>query len=170
MSFTDPRAVELIEELNQEMIRAYGGGDATYVDPSQFGAPDGTFLLLTDAADGASIGCAGLRAYDVKSRRPAFLGDPSYGLGSGFDAELKRMYVRPTRRRQGHAGTLLAAIEGFARSQGYARVILETGTAQPDAVAFYEVNGYRPVEPFGHYADDAQSLCYARVLDQAAST
>ena len=59
---------------------------------------------------------------------------------------------------------LLEAVEGRARELGAARVKLETGTAQPEAMAVYERNGYYPIEPFGDYRDSPLSRCYAREL------
>jgi hypothetical protein len=41
---------------------------------------------------------------------------------------------------------------------------LETGTEQPDAMAFYERHGYRRIPNFGHYADSELSVCYERAL------
>ena len=67
-------------------------------------------------------------------------------------------------RRHGYAALLLRAIEREARARGYARVVLETGTKQPEAMAFYERQGYLPVAGFGLYAADPISRCYGRLL------
>jgi hypothetical protein len=32
-------------------------------------------------------------------------------------------------------------------------VVLETGRAQPEAIALYASSGYEPIAPFGYYAD-----------------
>jgi putative acetyltransferase len=40
----------------------------------------------------------------------------------------------------------------------------ETGTAQPDAIRFYEREGYRLIDSFGPYAGLPLSVCYARSL------
>ena len=42
--------------------------------------------------------------------------------------------------------------------------MLETGTEQPEAIALYEREGYRPTEGFGHYADEPGSRYYAKDL------
>ena len=141
--YDDPAAQELVAELNDELSQRYGGGegDATPVSPHQFAEPSGTFLVASD--DAGLIGCAGVRIH-------------------GADAELKRMFVRPSRRRQGHARRLLEAIEAYARTQGFSRVILETGTAQPEAIALYEDTGYVLIPPYGHYRDEPDCRCYAR--------
>ena len=50
------------------------------------------------------------------------------------------------------------------RALGYRRLVLETGTEQPEAIALYEREGYRPTEGFGHYADEPGSRYYAKDL------
>lgn len=137
-------AVSLIDEVQQEYVRRYGGRDSTPVDASQFAPPYGTFLVvrLGDVA----IGCAGMRRHD-----------------DGV-VEVKRMFVRSEHRRRGHARRMLVALEDWARENGYGRVVLETGAAQPEAVALYESAGYEPVEGFGHYRDSELSRSFARDL------
>jgi GNAT superfamily N-acetyltransferase len=74
------------------------------------------------------------------------------------------MYVVPAARRSGLARLMLSHLEATARTAGAEVMILETGTAQPEAMALYEAAGYRPVEPFGHYAWSPKNRCYGRVL------
>ena len=85
--YGDTLTAALIEEIQQEMTARYGGPDETPVDPAQFAAPGGAFLVAH--LDGEPIGCAGLRG------RPA------------GEVELKRMYIRPAHRRRGYARGLL---------------------------------------------------------------
>jgi GNAT superfamily N-acetyltransferase len=78
--------------------------------------------------------------------------------------EIKRMFVRSAHRRRGHARSLLRALEDRARASGYRRVILETGLAQPEAIALYASEGYQPIDGFGHYKDAAMSRSFAKDL------
>ena len=41
-------------------------------------------------------------------------------------------------------------------------MILETGTAQPEAMALYESAGYTPIASFGHYRESPENRCYGR--------
>jgi GNAT superfamily N-acetyltransferase len=88
-------------------------------------------------------------------------------LGSSRPAEVKRMYVEPSARRQGLARLMLAHLEATARAAGAEVMVMETGTAQPEAMALYLAAGYELIEPFGHYAWSPQNRCYGRVLGDA---
>lgn len=135
----DPVAVRLIEAMGAEMQVRYGDGGLSPAQPQQFLAP-GTFLLAE--LDGIAVGCGGVR--------------PS----GGDAAEIKRMYVDPAARGRGIARGLLRALVAHARARGLTRLLLETGTAQPEAISLYESEGWTPVPPFGHYADDPRTRCY----------
>lgn len=143
-SVESAEARQLVAEVQQEYVRRYGGRDSTPVDPAEFAPPDGTFLLARVGR--TAIGCAGLRRH-----------------GDGV-AEMKRMYVRPEHRGRGHARGMLAALEEWACSRGYTRVVLETGAAQPEAIALYTSSGYHPIDGFGHYRDSELSRSFARDL------
>ena len=74
------------------------------------------------------------------------------------------MYVVPAARREGLARLMLAHLEATARTAGAEVMIMETGTAQPEAMALYLAAGYEPIEPFGHYRDAPRNRCYGRRL------
>ncbi len=134
----------MVAEAMADLAQRYGGsGDRTPVDPAQFRPPAGDFLVAY--LDGVPVGCAGWRT-------------------RGFDAELKRMYTTPFVRNQGIATAVLAAVQESARRCGKARVILETGGAQPEAIAMYEKLGYTRIENFGHYRDSPGVRSYALAL------
>jgi GNAT superfamily N-acetyltransferase len=78
------------------------------------------------------------------------------------------MYAEPVARGTGAAVAVLRGLETEARALGVHRLVLETGTAQPDAVRFYEREGYVPIPQYGHYIGSAVSLCYARDLGVGA--
>ena len=74
------------------------------------------------------------------------------------------MYIRSTFRGRGWARELLALVEDEARALGMTRLILETGLAQPEAMSLYESSGYALIPGFGHYRDEPDNRCYAKVL------
>ena len=143
--YTDPDAQSLIAELNADMTVRYGGPDATPVAPAEFAPPRGAFVVVTD--ENGLIGCGGLRDH-----------------GDG-DVELKRMYVRAARRREGHAARLLTYLEQRSCDAGFKRVVLETGDPQYEAIAFYERCGYVVIPGFGYYRDEPSCRCYGKRLD-----
>jgi ribosomal protein S18 acetylase RimI-like enzyme len=74
------------------------------------------------------------------------------------------MYVAPGARRRGHARTVLAHLEATAREAGADVMVLETGTAQPEAIRMYLEAGYEPIDKFGHYAWSPKSRCFGKRL------
>jgi GNAT superfamily N-acetyltransferase len=62
------------------------------------------------------------------------------------------------------ARAVLRGLEAAAAGLGLSELKLETGTAQPDAIRFYEREGYRLIDNFGPYAGEPLSVCYARPL------
>jgi GNAT superfamily N-acetyltransferase len=140
--YDDPDASKLISEVQQEYVVRYGGPDGTPVDPAEFIPPAGLFLV--GYTDGTPVACGGWRSHGV----PADTGA----------AEIKRMYVTPAARHRGLARQLLAELERTAAAAGHDRIILETGSAQPEAIALYRSSGYTPIAPFGHYAGSTGSV------------
>jgi GNAT superfamily N-acetyltransferase len=108
---------------------------------------------VIDAGGEEPVACGGWRARDG--------GDPVLLPG---DAEIKRMYVRETHRGRGFARAVLAELERSAAASGRLRVVLETGTAQPEAIALYASSGYHRIPAFGTYRDWPDSRCFAKSI------
>jgi choline dehydrogenase len=81
-------------------------------------------------------------------------------------AEVKRMFVDATARRQGVGAGVLRALERVARAEGMSTMRLETGPSQPEAVALYRSFGYSERGPFGDYRDDPLSIFMEKCLDE----
>ena len=145
-------AVRLNAELQQEYRVRYGGEDTTPIDPTQFDAPHGRFVV--GYVDGAAVGCGGWRARDGGE-------DPELRPG---DAEIKRMYVAAAHRGRGYARAILADLERTAAAAGRLRAVLESGTHQPESVALYRSAGYEPIPAFGRYRDSPNSLFFGKPL------
>ncbi|MGV9988715.1 GNAT family N-acetyltransferase [Streptomyces olivaceus] len=151
--FDHPDAVKLSDEVQAEYDVRYGdGGDATQLDPSDFAPPNGLYLIAYDE-NGVPVASGGWRRQDANAE----------GNLDG-DAELKRMFVIAQVRGRGLARRILAALEDDARAAGRTRMVLETGTKQPEAVALYTSSGYEPCGKFGYYRFHDDSLCYAKAL------
>ncbi|MFF5161071.1 GNAT family N-acetyltransferase [Streptomyces sp. NPDC000348] len=151
--YDHPDAVKLDAEVQAEYHVRYGdGGDATPMDPADFRPPNGVYLIAYDES-GAPVASGGWRAQDANGE----------GNRDG-DAELKRMFVIEQMRGRGLARRVLAALEEDARAAGRVRMVLETGTKQPEAIALYTSSGYEPCEKFGYYRFHEESRCYGKTL------
>ena len=84
-------------------------------------------------------------------------------------AEIKSMHTRQTRRGRGVGRALVEHLLDFARSAGYRRVSLETGTTDEfiPARVLYERAGFEPCEPFGDYAPSPYNTFMTISLDRA---
>lgn len=156
VAFDHPDAVKLDDEVRLEYIKLYGpedGGDATPLDATMFDPPHGIYLIAYDGGTGEPLATGGWRSQE----------DNPEGYADG-DAELKRMYVVPRARGRGLARLILAALEDDARSAGRDRMVLSTGSAQPEAIALYASSGYAPATPFGHYRHHDDVRCFAKTL------
>ncbi|MEV7862851.1 GNAT family N-acetyltransferase [Streptomyces hirsutus] len=151
--YDHPDAVKLNDEVQAEYDIRYGdGGDATPMDPADFRPPNGIYLIAYDEND-TPAASGGWRVQNANGE----------GNRDG-DAELKRMYVIEQMRGRGLARRILAALEDDARAAGRLRMVLETGTEQPEAIALYTSSGYEPCEKFGYYRFHDNSRCYAKAL------
>lgn len=148
---THPDAQLLVEAVQQEYVLRYGGRDRSPMVASELAPPSGAFFV--GYLDDLPVTTGAWRFRDDVSR-----------LGSSHPAEVKRMYVDPSSRRLGLARLMLVHLETTARVVGADVMILETGTAQPEAMSLYLAAGYELVEPFGLYRDSPRNRCYGRRL------
>ncbi|EPH44143.1 putative IAA acetyltransferase [Streptomyces aurantiacus JA 4570] len=153
VAFDHPDAVKLNDRVQREYAERYDDeGDVTPLDASMFKPPYGLYLIAYDDA-GTALATGGWRVMDENGE----------GYADG-DAEIKRMYVTPEARGLGLARRILAVLEDDAREAGRARMVLETGTKQPEAISLYTSSGYTPCGKFGHYRFSRLSRCYAKPL------
>lgn len=152
--YDHPDAAKLDAAVQLEYAARYGEGDDTPLDPGMFVPPRGLYLLAYDTED-RPVASGGWRTQDTN--------DMGYADG---DAELKRMFVASEARGLGLARRILAALEEDARAAGRTRMVLETGTAQPEAMALYASSGYELCPKFGYYRDYESSRCFAKRLTE----
>ncbi|MBG0561677.1 GNAT family N-acetyltransferase [Actinoplanes aureus] len=144
----DRAGVALRAAQRAELDARYGGDDHEPGTPPSAADID-VFMVAVDAY-GQPIGCGALRRLDADS------------------AEIKRMYVAPAGRGTGVSTAILRALESAASERGCTTIRLETGLAQPDAMRFYEREGYREIPLFGAYIGSDVSVCYERILTERA--
>ena len=151
VEWTDPRAVALRARMDVEMTARYAGPsspelddavtEALRIDPADILA---TVLVVDD--DGTPIAHAALRIHDG-------------------DWEVKRVIVAGDQRGRGVGRALMNELERIARAAGVSRLILQTGSKQPDAVALYEKIGYTPIPIYEPYIEAIpHSFCFEKLL------
>ena len=151
VGFTDADALRLIEDVQAEYTARYGGRDETPLDPTMFDPPGGAFFV--GYLDGSPVAMGGWR----------FRPDVT-AFGCSRAAEIKRMYVVTGARRTGLATRILDHLESTAQGAGADLMVLETGIAQPEAIAMYTSSGYQSVPGFGHYKWSPKSRHYGKPL------
>ena len=145
----DDAAAERLRSRQQaELAVRYGEPDAGTF------APEAALANVVVRDDGEPVAFVALR--DVS-------GTPD-GRGGAHPArtgEVKRLYVEPAHRGRGHARTAMRALHERAVAAGLDRLVLETGTLQPESIDLYLSLGYVPIESYGHYAGQPLSRCFA---------
>ncbi|PFG41804.1 acetyltransferase (GNAT) family protein [Isoptericola jiangsuensis] len=153
--FDHPDAVALRAEAVAELGRRYGGDDDAHevIDAATI------VVTLLAVVDGVAVACGSVR--DVSGT------DDLRGHGTLHPAatgELKRVFVLEEHRGRGIARRLTVELERSVRQVGFRRLVLETGTAQPEAIALYTTLGYEPVESYGRYAGEPEQRCFGKRL------
>lgn len=138
-----PDGTRLRTAMETELAARYGIPDQETDKPTAESVD--VFLIARDAV-GRATGCGALR------------------LQSEGTAEIKRMYVSPEARGTGTATSILRALEDHARRRGVDTLQLSTGDKQPDAIRFYEREGYRRTDGYGPYKGHPMAVCFARRL------
>jgi putative acetyltransferase len=144
VEWTHPDAESLRALQRLEIAERYGRDDSE-PGPAPT-ADDIAVFMVAYSSDKQPVACGGLRQLDEAT------------------AEIKRMFVTPLSRGSGASVAVLQHLEQYALERGWDRLRLETGTAQPDAIRFYEREGYQLIERYGHYVHSADSICYEKVL------
>ncbi len=145
-TYDHPDSVKLIADLQQVFVERYGDEDVTPVDPAQFAAPLGYFVV--GYLDGVPVSCGGWRVHSELAGA----------------VEIKRMYVADSLRGRGLSRLILTNLEDTAREAGHQRMVLETGLRQPEAIGLYIATGYERIDNFGVYRDHPESVCYGKPL------
>ena len=138
-----PDFVALIGELDAG-LRAMYGSLQDILDLQNLVSDLSTGVVAY--ADGMPAGCGCIREYNSDA------------------VEIKRMFVKPEKRRQGISSRILTELEKWAVELGFAQALIETGAGQTEAIALYTKSGYRRTANFGPFADMGDSVCLAKDL------
>jgi putative acetyltransferase len=144
---TGPEIAALLE-AHLATMRQWSPPESIHaLDLKRLRVPQITFWTIWDGGD--LLGCGALKEIDK---------------GHG---EIKSMHIAAAHRRRGVGAKLLAHMIGHAKSRGYRRLSLETGSMAPFTAArrLYESFGFTRCEAFGEYKPDPNSAFMKMALE-----
>ncbi|MFD4366050.1 GNAT family N-acetyltransferase [Rhodococcus sp. NPDC058521] len=133
----------LAQQLDADLHDRYGDDQDAYDEHNVLSSTDSVVLAFDDDRP---VGCGAFRRLD------------------GCDIELKRMFVATSHRGRGIAGSVLTALEVWAREEGFRHAVLETGVRQSEAITLYRRAGYRVIDNYGPFTGMPLSMCFAKTL------
>ncbi|UQA95673.1 GNAT family N-acetyltransferase [Streptomyces halobius] len=143
----EPTVARMLRRSEEYAHELYPVESVHMLHVEELRSPSVRFLVARAKASGAPLACGAVVLYPDRT------------------GEIKRMCVDTGARRQGVGAQVLAALESAARVEGVRTMRLETGVAQPEAIALYRTFGYAERGPFGSYRDDPLSIFMERHLD-----
>lgn len=141
--------IKALLESHLDLMRSLSPPESVHaLDLDGLRGPDMTFWTIWDGED--LVGCGALKEVSTEH------------------GEIKSMHTANAHRGKGIAQTMLSHVLNTARTRGYRRLSLETGS-QPGfapARALYARNGFSECGPFSSYLPDPNSAFFT--LDLAA--
>ncbi len=143
---TGPEVTALLREHLDAVARISPPESVHALDLDGLRAPEVTFWSVWQRS--VLVGCGALKQLDQRH------------------GEIKSMRTASSHLRTGVAAALLEHIIHVARTRGYQRLSLETGSQEAFAPArtLYARFGFEPCGPFGDYVDDPNSVFMTREL------
>lgn len=136
----------LIADLNDYLLSLTPPEGCWHMTVEEMAAPDTTVFVARD--DGKAIACGALRRHEG-------------GIG-----EVKRMWTNPAYQGRGIGGHILEAVMALARTEGFTKLVLETGDRHPPAWRVYERAGFTRCGPVLDYPDVHWSVFYELSLEK----
>lgn len=127
----DPAAMAMVKAMEDWVTEGFGPTTpdrTSTVTPEEMVPPRGGFVLVLDG--GRPVAGGGVRR-----------------LEDGV-AEIKRMFVVPDARGQGHGRRLLDALEAAAADLGYRALRLDTAQSMTTAMEMYRRSGFRDIPDY----------------------
>lgn len=131
----DPQVIDLLRFHLSGMLADSPPGTSYALDLSGLRSPAISFLTAWDGDE--LLGCGALKQVSLEA------------------GEIKSMRTWPRHLRKGVAAAILAEILTLARTRGYRRLSLETGTGEAfePALALYRRHGFANGGVFGDYRE-----------------
>lgn len=139
----NPDFTQLVVDLDRDLWDRYQEGQAEY---DQHNKLDYLETVVIAYQENEPVGAACFKKFDDQS------------------VEIKRMYVKPTKRGHGIAYAILKELENWAKELNMQATILETGTKQDEAINLYKKAGYYITEKYEPYVSLDFSICMKKNL------
>ena len=143
---TNQAFIDLVRLLDADLKRRDGDDHTFY---AQFNKIDKLNQVVVASLDGVPVGCGAIKPFQENT------------------AEVKRMFVKPEYRGKGVATAVLQELERWASELGFLALVLETGKAQPEAIALYTKKGFQQIPNYGQYAQVENSVCMQKAVATA---
>jgi len=135
---------ELVRLLDEDLNHRYGILQDNY---NQYNTLNSIKNVVVAYSSNIAVGCGAFKEFDNNT------------------VEIKRMFLKNENRGGGLAAKILKELESWAVELGYSAGILETGKGQPEAIRFYNKNGYSIIENYGQYIGNTNSLCMKKYFN-----
>ena len=139
----DETFTAMVAELDEELNDRYGA-------QMEFFGPHNHSLDVKNALvvywDGIPVGCGCFKPFSADT------------------VEMKRIFVQKAYRGRKLARAVMAELEAWAKEEGYAFAVLETGVLQPEAIRLYEAAGYGRIPNYPPYEGVKESVCFQKTL------
>ncbi|EGO65120.1 GNAT family N-acetyltransferase [Acetonema longum] len=134
---TERFIIPMIREVYPDYPDSATRWDVTHLADAYACRPDAAMFLAIDRPNGEKVaGTAAINRYDDRIAAVRGIYD------AAKTAELSRCYVDSRLRRCGIATRLVASLEAFSRSLGYAVICLHTHRFLPGGLPFWLSQGY----------------------------
>jgi putative acetyltransferase len=140
---SNPDFIELVKHLDADLAKRDGEEHSFY---AQYNKINMINHVVVAYDNGNPVGCGAIKEFSPRVM------------------EVKRMFTFPHSRGKGIATQILSELEKWASEMSYEKCILETGKAQPEAIALYTKNGYAITPNYGQYAGIENSVCFEKVI------
>lgn len=139
----NPDFRDLVKQLDADLAIRNSALHSFY---SQFNKLDTIKHVVVAYDDGEPSGCGAIKEFAPDT------------------VEIKRMFVRPEKRKRGIAFKILTGLETWSQELSYTKSILETSLNQQEAIGLYKKKGYTLIPNFGQYIGVENSICFEKKL------
>ena len=134
----DPGFASLVTQLDNDLFNRYGTAQLEY---QPYNIIENLQTVVIAYSENEPVGCGCFKKLETDT------------------VEVKRMYVMPEQRGKGIGLLLMKELEKWAGESGFASIVLETGSGQPEAIHLYKKQGYSIIPNYGQYSGMKESIC-----------